>query len=83
MAFIKPVKSKYSNEKDVLELAYYMGDVSKSPHSISGGRNTIGSIFIEPEIIAEQFFAVQWATSLFYKRQGKYQNDYLILIEKK
>ena len=22
--------------------------------------------------------AVQWATSLFYKRQGKYQNDYLI-----
>ena len=63
MAYAKLVKSRYQDEKDVEYLAAYLGRYIERCHYVEGGRNIISSVFVNPDIVAEQFLAVQYGES--------------------
>ena len=60
MAYFKLTKGTYSEESDVIRALLYIFDVIKCKHDIYGGCNIIAYNSFEPELIAEQFFAIQY-----------------------
>ena len=59
MAYVKLAPGKYPDKSDVVNLAYYIADVNKCENIISGGLNIISAIKYNPELVTDQFFAIQ------------------------
>lgn len=68
MAFVKSVEEQYPSKGDVRKLAHYIADPMKCKSMIDGGKNIfIESFLCNPDVIAEQFLAVQHGQS--FKRR--------------